>query len=179
MAEFEQDIPVKDIVIRDADISSAVEDPLRANILDMLSHRAMTISEIHESLERRGYDRTENTARHHVNALRDADLVEIARLEEGRGGTRKYYKANTVVLSYGLPEAAEEVLESIVTDLHPTMAELLEQVCEDHHEAIDSLAAQMAPCEHCQTQKYEEYLLLTIVRRALVRELRSTTDDQK
>lgn len=172
MAEFETDVEIEDVVVRDADVSSAVEDPLRANILDMLSHEAMTISDLHESLTGRGYDRTENTVRHHVNALREAGLVEIARFEEGRGGTKKYYRANRVVLSYSLPEDADEEMDAIVEALRPGVADLLADVRESHGDDVESIASQMAACEHCQTQKYEEYVLLTALRRALVRELR-------
>jgi DNA-binding transcriptional ArsR family regulator len=42
--------------------------------------------------------------RHHVSVLKDAGMVEIARLEEAGGETRKYYKSNTRVFSYDLPE---------------------------------------------------------------------------
>lgn len=34
---------------------------------------------------------------------------------------------------------------------------------------IDAVAAEMSPCEHCETQKYETYVLLTALRRAFVR----------
>jgi hypothetical protein len=36
-------------------------------------------------------------------------------------------------------------------------------------EYADELASGMAPCQHCRTQKYETYLLLTVLRRAFVR----------
>jgi len=70
----------------------------------MLADEEMTIEGIHKELQRRGEDKAETTVRHHVNVLKDAGMVEIARLEEaGGGGTRKYYKSNTRVFSYDLP----------------------------------------------------------------------------
>lgn len=171
MAEFETDVRVEDVVIRDEAVSSAVEDPLRANVLDMLGREELTVGDIHDRLAARGYDRTENTVRHHVNALRDAGLVEVARLEEGRGGTKKFYRANTVVLSYALPEGGAETVDAVAEDLRPEVADLLADLRADHAEEVASVVSEMAPCEHCETQKYEEYVLLTVLRRALVREL--------
>lgn len=67
----------------------------------------MTIEEIHEELERRGEEKAETTVYHHVNVLKDAGMVEISRLEEADGGTRKYYRSNTQVFSYTLPGAVK------------------------------------------------------------------------
>jgi len=169
MAEFTSDVRLTDIAVRDTAVSSAVDEPARAMILDVLADGEHTVSEVHEALERRGYDRTENTIRHHVNELRDAGLVEVARLEERRGGTTKFYRATTIVLSYALPADASDTIDSIAEDVAPDVEAIVDQIETEHGDTLDEIAGEMAPCEHCADQKYETYLLLTILRRAFVR----------
>lgn len=168
MAEFSTEVSLKDIAVRDPRISSAVDEPARAMILDMLAERDMTIQEVHEDLADRGYDRTENTIRHHVNELRDVGLVEIARLEERRGGTTKYYRANTILLSYSVPEEYETVIDEMAESVRPDIEELTARLEDEYGETVREISGDMSPCEHCRTQKYETFLLLTVLRRAFV-----------
>lgn len=169
MAEFATDVTIDDIVVRDTRVASAVEEPLRAMLLDMLAEEAMTVGDAHAELADRGYERTTNTVRHHVNELREAGLVEVSRLEEGRGGTTKYYEANTIVLSYTIPDAAEDDVDEMVDAVRPQVEGILETLTEEYDETIDDVTALMAPCEHCRTQKYREYVMLSVLRRAFVR----------
>jgi DNA-binding transcriptional ArsR family regulator len=162
MTEFVSDVTIDDIAVRDTRVSNDEE---------------MTAGEAHAALADRGHERTENTIRHHINELREAGLVEVARLEEGRGGTTKYYEANTIVLSYAIPDAHEDRIASMAATLQPDVAELVDRLRAEHGEDIDDIAADMAPCQHCSTQKYETYLLLTVLRRALVRSLQSDAAD--
>lgn len=168
MTEFTTNVELEDIAVRDPAISSAVDEPSRAMVLDMLAETEMTISEIDDELADRGYERTENTVRHHVNELRDAGLIEVARLEERRGGTTKYYRANTIVLSYEIPENALEDLEPLVNTAEPQIKELVSELRTEYEDVLDRIAGEMAPCQHCRNQKYETYLLLTVLRRAFV-----------
>lgn len=100
MNSFDSNYQLHDIAVRDTRVSDAIDEPMRAMILDILSEEALTVADVHEQLDDRGIDRTENTVRHHINELREADLVDVVRFEEGQGGTTKFYAANTIVLSY-------------------------------------------------------------------------------
>jgi len=91
MALLKSDVPIREVVTTDPEKAKALENDVRAKIIDMLADEEMTIEGIHEELQRRGEDKAETTVRHHVNVLKDAGMVEIARLEEAGGGTRKYY----------------------------------------------------------------------------------------
>lgn len=112
-----------------------------------------------------------------MNELRDAGLVEIAHLEERRGGTSKYYRANTIVLSYALPEDGEEIVDQLAAGIEEEIAAVADRLREKNGEGIAALAGQMPPCEHYRTQKYKTYILLTILRRAFV--LAYARDDEK
>lgn len=177
IVEFASDVRIEDIAVRDTNVSKAVEEPLRAMILDMLAEEALAVGEIHDRLAERGYDRTENTVRHHVNELRDAGLVEISRLEEGRGGTKKFYEANTIVLSYAIPEGREDDITAMSEAIEPEIGTILDRLDANHGDLIDGIADEMAPCAHCRTQKYETYVLLTVLRRAFVSAVQNRSDE--
>ena len=169
MSSSGTDHPLDDIAIRDTRVSDAIDEPMRAMILDILADEAHSAGEVHDRLADRGIDRTENTVRHHINELRDSGLVDVVRFEEGRGGTKKYYHANTIVLSYSLPGSADASVKEMTDAIQPQITEALEHLTGEYDEAIEEIIADMQPCEHCRTQKYETYVLLTVLRRAFVR----------
>ncbi|WP_353634200.1 helix-turn-helix domain-containing protein [Halobacterium sp. NMX12-1] len=160
---------LEDVAVRDTRVSDAIDEPMRAMILDILADETLTASDVHACLADRGIDRTENTVRHHINELRDAGLVDVVRFEEGRGGTTKYYGANTTVLSYSLPESADSAIEEMVDSVQPQVEAALATLTDEYDDVIDDITAEMEPCEHCRTQKYETYVMLTVLRRAFVR----------
>jgi len=169
MSTFSADHELEDIAVRDTRVSDAIDEPMRAMILDILADETLTASDVHERLADRGIDRTENTVRHHINELRDAGLVDVVRFEEGRGGTTKYYGANTTVLSYSLPESADPAIEEMIDAIQPQVEATLATLTDEYDGMIDDITTEMQPCEHCRTQKYETYVLLTVLRRAFVR----------
>lgn len=169
MSTPDRDHQLEDIAIRDTRVSDAIDEPMRAMILDILDEQALTAADVHERLADRGFDRTENTVRHHINELRDAGLVDVVRFEEGRGGTTKYYHANTIVLSYSLPDSADPAVDEMIDAIQPQITDALATLTEDYENAIEEIVGEMQPCEHCRTQKYETYVLLTVLRRAFVR----------
>ena len=168
MALLESDVPIREVVTTDPEKAKALENDVRAKILDMLAEEEMMIEEIHEELQRRGEDKAETTVRHHVNVLQDAGMVEIARLEEAGGGTRKYYKSNTRVFSYDLPEKADEALAGAQATATEELESLVETLFEEHGDEIEAVAREMKPCEYCETQHYEEFVLRELLNRALI-----------
>ncbi|MFB6220346.1 MAG: helix-turn-helix domain-containing protein [Halolamina sp.] len=177
MALFESDVPVREVVTTDPEKAKALENDVRAKILDMLAEEAMTIEQIHEELARRGEEKAETTVRHHVNVLKDAGMVEIARLEEAGGGTRKHYKSNTRVFSYDLPEDGTETLAPAQETATEELESLVETLYARHGGAIEDVAREMTPCEYCETQHYEEFILRELLNRALLESEPSILDD--
>ena len=167
MSLLETDVPVRNVITTDPEKAKALENDVRAKILDMLADREMTVGEIHEELQRRGEDKVETTVRHHVNVLKDADLVEISRLEDAGGGTLKYYKSNTRVFAYDLPEGADEELGKAQETAREGVISLVGELYHEHGETIEAIAREMKPCEYCETQHYEEFLVRELVNRAL------------
>ncbi|WP_353633249.1 helix-turn-helix domain-containing protein (plasmid) [Halobacterium sp. NMX12-1] len=169
MSTSDAEHELEDIAVRDTRVSDAIDEPMRAMILDILADETLTASDVHERLADRGIDRTENTVRHHINELRDAGLVDVVRFEEGRGGTTKYYGANTIVLSYSLPDSADSAVEEMIDAIQPQITDALTTLTDEYDDEIKDIVTDMQPCEHCRTQKYETYVLLSVLRRAFVR----------
>ncbi|MFB6138354.1 MAG: winged helix-turn-helix domain-containing protein, partial [Halobacteriaceae archaeon] len=140
MALFESDVPIRDVVTTDPEQAGALDDDVRAKILDMLADAELTIEEIHDELHRRGEEKAETTVRHHVNVLRDAGMVEVARLEEAGGGTQKYYRSNTRVFSYDLPEGSEETLAGAQATATEELESLVETLYAEHGDEIEAVA---------------------------------------
>lgn len=167
MSLIETDVRVRDVITTDPEKASALENQVRAKILDILVGEAMTIEGIHAELQRRGEEKAETTVRHHVNVLEDAGMVELARLEEAGGATRKYYRSNTRVFSYELPDDADEILSEALDTTRGELYGLLEALGSEHGDEIASVAEEMAPCEYCATQHYEEFVVRELLERAL------------
>ena len=168
MALLESDVPIREVVTTDPEKAKALENNVRAKILDMLAEEEMTIEEIHDELHRRGEEKAETTVRHHVNVLKEAGMVEIARLEEAGGGTRKYYKSNTRVFSYELPADSDQTLCGAQTTTTDELSTLVESLYEEHGDEIEAVAQEMKPCEYCATQHYEEFVVRELLNRALI-----------
>lgn len=168
MALLESDVPIREVVTTDPETAKALENDVRAKVVDMLAEEAMTVEEIHEELERRGEEKAETTVRHHVSVLRDAGMVEIARLEEAGGGTLKHYRSNTRVFSYDLPEDADERLTPAQETATEELESLVETLQAEHGDDIHAMAREMKPCEYCETQRYEEFVLRELLNRALI-----------
>jgi len=168
MALLESDVPIREVVTTDPERAKALDNDVRAKILDMLADDELTIEDIHEELERRGAEKAETTVRHHVNVLKDAGMVEISRLEEAGGGTRKYYQSNTRVFAYSLPADSNETLADAREQTSEELSELIETLYAQHGDAIESIAREMTPCEYCETQHYEEFIVRELLDRALI-----------
>jgi len=175
MALLKSDVPIREVVTTDPEKAKALENDVRAKIIDMLADEEMTIEGFMRELQRRGEDKAETTVRHHVNVLKDAGMVEIARLEEAGGGTRKYYKSNTRMFSYDLPEGSDQTLSAAQEHTTEELRTLLESLYETHGDDIELVAEEMKPCEYCGTQHYEEFIIRELLNRALL-ELGETGD---
>jgi len=167
MSLMESDVAIENVITTDPTKAKALENDVRAKILDMLADEELTIAEIHEELERRGSEKAETTVRHHVNVLTDADLVELSRLEEAGGGTQKYYRSNTRVFSYEVPDGAEAELAGAFARIREEVEDVVATALDEHEDEIESVAREMKPCEYCETQHYEEFILRELVNRAL------------
>lgn len=167
MSLYAADVNVENVITTDPEKAEALENDLRAKIVDMLADEEMTIEEIHDELEQRGEEKAETTVRHHVNVLKDAGIVELSRLEEAGGGTLKYYQSNTRVFSYELPDEAESLFAEMAPTVREELQDTISTLVAEHGNDIEAIAKEMKPCEYCSTEHYEEYILRELLNRTL------------
>lgn len=167
MSLYAADVTVENVITTDPGKAKALENDVRAKIVDMLADEEMTINAIHEELTRRGEEKAETTVRHHVNVLKDAGIVEISRLEEAGGGTLKYYRSNTRVFSYELPEESQSLFTEMAPTVREELRDTLSTLIAEHGDEIKAIAKEMKPCEYCSTERYEEYILRELLNRTL------------
>jgi len=57
----------------------------------------------------------------------------------------------------------------MIDSVQPQITDALTTLTNEYDDSIEEIVADTQPCEHCRTQKYETYVLLTVLRRAFVR----------
>lgn len=167
MSLYTKDVSIENVISANPAQAKALENDLRAKILDMLAHEEMTIEEIHTELNRRGEDKAETTVRHHVNVLKDAGMVEITRLTEAQGGTLKYYRSNTRVFSHELPDTAGETFEEMSNTTRDDLSTVVETLFAKHGDEIKAIADEIKPCEYCSRKHHEEYIIHELLNQTL------------
>lgn len=92
----------------------------------------------------------------------------IVRFEARRGSTTRDYHANTIGLSYSLPDSADAVVEKMTAATQPQVTRALNHLTGEYEESIGDITREMQPCDHCQDQEYETCVPLTVLRRAFM-----------
>ncbi len=101
---LEKQIKVNRIVTTSTAHARAIEDPIRAKIVETLYHQALSAEQISTALKKAGYKKALTTVRHHLDILKESSLIEIARIEESRGAITKFYSTSTKLLDFQTPE---------------------------------------------------------------------------
>jgi len=58
-------------------------------------------------------------------------------------------------------------LAGAFTQVRGDLETVLDDVLDEHGEEIEAVAREMKPCEYCDTQHYEEFILRELVNRSL------------
>ncbi len=164
---FEKPVKIKQILTASPEKARAVEDPIRAMILDILSQGSGSIIEIADELKERGVDKALTTIRHHVDVLKKAELVELAKLEDAGGGVLKYYASNTRVLGYETPRDFDAKLETAISETSGKITRIIEELMKKHRNEVKEVAESLKACPYCSTQHFVEYTILQILQRSI------------
>ena len=92
-------------IIRDSDAAKLISDPMRRAILNLLRRRAMSQSELAESL-----GLTDGTVNYHLGLLRKTGFLKVARVEMEEHGILQKFYAPTACLY--LPDVESLPLEA-------------------------------------------------------------------
>lgn len=138
----------------------AIEDPARAKIMAILYRRTMSADQITAALKKAGHAKALTTVRHHIDVLRGAGLIEVARIDEARGSITKFYGTSTKLLDFETPGDFDAKYSRLISS---TSAKL--------EEIVRGIEPKAAGGRGKKSPEYSQYLLMEIVNRAVTRVL--------
>lgn len=168
---FEKSIRVTRVLTTSVDKARALDDPVRAAILDLLSKKPLSVEDMAKELKKMGIDKAPTTIRHHVDVLKDAGLIELVKVEEVKGGVLKYYSSKARFLGYEPPEDFDEKLGDVISDASQRVLEVIKWLGSKHGAKLTEAAEGLKPCPYCSTQHFEEYVLLEVIQRGMAEAL--------
>ena len=156
---LEKPVTVNRTVTTNIEQARAMDDPARIKIIQLLYKRLLTAAQICQSLKKSGHAKALTTVRHHLDILKEAGLIEIARIEETRGAITKYYSTSTKILGYNVPEDFDTKYSSAIKNTSKKLADVL-----------DTLAPKATlKSKQKSDPAYSQYVLMEIVNRAMTR----------
>lgn len=166
---FEKPVKVNQLLTTSIEKAKALEDPIRVAIIEMLSHKAMSIEEIASELKKRKrINKAPTSIRHHIEILKDAGLIELVKMEEVKGGVLKYYASNAKLLSFNAPADFETKFKPAVDETSHEVIKLIADLSRKYKKELKVMAEELKPCPYCNTRHFVEFLLLEILRSATV-----------
>jgi DNA-binding transcriptional ArsR family regulator len=168
-AFFEKEVKLKGVTTLGYQSAHALNDPVRIKILEILSHKQMTTGEIAKILRRSRHKKATTTIRHHLDTLKSAGLIEVAKMVEARGAVRKYYMSTLRAFSYTVPNLEKH--SKLIEDISSRLLKVLRSVHEDG-KFITEIGGKDS-CSLCKADHYKEYVAIEILNNALARTLES------
>jgi len=136
--------------------AKAIEDEIRAKILQLLYKKRLNALQITKRLKKLGYKKALTTIRHHIEILRDAGLIEVIKIEESRGGITKYYGTSTKLIAFTTPLDFEKKYLSTIQLASSKLEKVLNLVLKKTSKYRKSNQAE-----------YNDYLVMEIFNRAM------------
>lgn len=158
-ALFQKDVKVRRVTTLSHAAAQGLSDPARMKILELLSRKPMSAEEIAKALGSSGVKKATTTVRHHLDILKEAGLIEAARMVEVRGAVRKYYSATLRVFDCQAPADLDSKASRLIDDTSGKLAKVLKSVHDDRR--FLALADKDGKCK--------EFLALEIISAALAK----------
>jgi DNA-binding transcriptional ArsR family regulator len=155
---FQKDVKPRRITALNHISAQGLGDPVRLRILELVSHKPMNADEITKALGSAGVKKATTTVRHHLDTLKEAGLIETARMVEVRGAVMKYYSATMRVFDCQAPADLDSKASKLIDDTGTKLFKIVKSVHEDRRFAgLD------------KDGKCKEFLALEIINAALAR----------
>ncbi len=156
---LEKPVIVSRTVTTNIEQARAMDDPARIKIVQLLYKKLLTAAQICHHLKKSGHVKALTTVRHHLDILKEAGLIEIAKIEETRGAITKYYSTSTKLLGYNVPEDFDTKYSSVIKNTSKKLEDVL-----------DTLAPKATlKSKQRLDPSYSQYILMEIVNRAMTR----------
>ncbi len=166
---FEKLPTIKEVLITNTEKAKALEDPIRVAIIEMLSHKPMSVQEIVDELKKKKINKAPTSIRHHIEVLKDSGLIELVKMEEAKGGGMlKYYASNAKLLSFNTPKGFDTKFSPAIEETSTELMKILTKLARTYNKELREMAQALKPCPYCSTQHFVEFLLLNILRKSTV-----------
>ena len=153
---LEKQIKVNRIVTTNIEQARAIEDPVRAKIVELLYRQAMSADQIANALKKSGHKKALTTIRHHIEILKESGLIEIVKIEESRGAITKYYGTSTKLLDFQTPDDFESKYSKIIDNTSSKIEKILK-----------GLTKKKKKTKGKKSEEYSQYLVMEIMNRAM------------
>ena len=153
---LEKPISVNRTLATSLEHAKAIEDPARAKILQSLYRKHLNAEQITAQLKKSGFKKALTTTRHHLEILKEAELIEVVKIEEKRGAMIKFYGTSTKLLDYETPKDFEKKYSTVIKSTSKHIEQLL-----------DTLSKKTGKAKSQNKQEYSQYLMMEIVNRAV------------
>jgi DNA-binding transcriptional ArsR family regulator len=138
------------------DHAKSIEDEMRMEILQLLYKKQLNAEQIATRLKKLGYKKALTTIRHHIEILKDSDLIEIVKIMESRGAVTKYYGTSTKFLPFLLP-----------TDFAKKHSKLIKLTASKIEKVLNSISKKTSKFKKSNQVGYNEYILIEIFNHAM------------
>ena len=159
---IENPITINRIITTHTVEARAIEDPLRAHILQILYKRKLTLDMIAAELKKKGYVKASTTVRHHLEVLKQAGLVEVVKINEVRGAILKFYGTPTKFLNFEIPTSFDSDYSRIIDTTSTRIQKMMKSISE---KCVTKVKKKNKPKDI--DQFYIEFILMEIMNRAL------------
>lgn len=161
---LQKEIKINKILATNTEQAKALDDPARIKILQVLYHKQLPTEQIVEELHKEGYKKATTTIRHHLDVLKEAGLIEIAKMEEIRGAVLKYYGTSVRVFGHKLPPNFENDFSKTIADTSVKLEKVIKNISQ-----TASAKMKKRNSKNNSEPNYEEYILVEIVNRAMAK----------
>ena len=161
---LEKQIKVNRIVATSIEHARAIEDPMRAKIVEILYRQALSADQICLTLKKKGHKKALTTIRHHLEILKESGLIEIVRIEESRGAIKKYYGTSTKLLDFQVPE-----------DFDTKYSQIIDNTSNKIEKILKGLTPKTNKRKGKKSKEYSQYLVMEIMNRAMTNVLENPT----
>lgn len=168
---LEKEIKVNRILTTSVQHARAIEDPARSKIIEILYHRALSADQISSELKKTGYKKALTTVRHHLDILKEAGLIEIAKIEESRGAITKFYSTSTKLLGYVAPDDFDSKYSKVIDNTSVKIEKILR--------SITPKTAKTKKAKGGNSADYSQYLVMEIMNRAMTNIMENSSKDHE
>ena len=161
---LEKPIRINRIVTTSIEHARALEDPIRAKIIEILYGKIMSADQIHANLKKEGYNKALTTIRHHLDILKESKLIEVVKMEESRGAITKYYGTSTKLLGFQTPDDFDSKYSKAIKTTSAKVEKILQ-----------NLVSKTTESKEKNSEEYSQYIVMEILNRAVTNVLEDST----